>query len=148
MPCATFLFSKTGSPLSSQDPFSHENFLHAGGGPAFLRVWPWSRGGRTEEEITHSFGCPLQLLLARPLPHFPERPHPSPATHRKVRLQSLSTLFQKGNTNLQLQSQQEGTFSLLNPAPNMENSLSPGISHQSPQSYRKKCCFLSLESLT
>lgn len=41
MPFATFLSSQTslpssqtGSPLSSQDPFSHENFPHGGGGPA------------------------------------------------------------------------------------------------------------------
>lgn len=144
MPCATFLFSKTGSPLSSQDPFSHENVPHTGGGPAFLRAWPWSRGGRTEKETTHSFGCPLQLLLAAPLPAptFLRGPTQAlqltggsgfracPPCLRSGSL-TLSTSQEKGNASLQLQSQQ-GTFSLLNPATNMENSLSPGSSHRSP----------------
>lgn len=74
MPLATFLFSKTnlpssetGSPLSSQDSFSHENFPHDGGGWAdFPRVWPWDRGGKTE--TIHGLGCPLQLLLVTPPP--------------------------------------------------------------------------------
>lgn len=55
--CAIFLFSKTnlpsnqtGSPLSMQNPFSHENFPHARGGPAFPKVRPWSRGGEQRKK--------------------------------------------------------------------------------------------------
>lgn len=76
MPLATFLSSKTtfpavktGSPLSRQDPFSHENFPHAGGRPgqpaaarAFPRVCHEVRDEADPGSSNLGLGLPLQLL--------------------------------------------------------------------------------------
>lgn len=135
-PCATFLFSKTlpssqtGSPLSRQNPFSHENFPHARGGPAFPRVWPWSPDGE-QKETTQGLGCPLQLLWGPRHPFLKRGPaqalrlmggssfRASPSCFMCGSL-TPSTSQARGNASQQLHSQQEGPLSLLNPAPNMK----------------------------
>lgn len=84
-------------------------------------------GVGTEGETTHGLGCSLQLLLG-PTITFLREGKPKPcnsqvglASELVHLILSPSTSQEKGNTNQQLQSQQEGTtFSLLDPGPNMK----------------------------
>lgn len=139
MPFATFLSSETnlpsgqtGSPLSSQDPFSHENFPNSGEGQLrALQPFPGcgsrASGGEQQQKP------PWLRLPSRRGPA--QAPLQGTEAHKQVQLQRLSLLLQacifhsphltgEGTCQPAGQSLQEGrTFSLWHLAPNMKTPV-------------------------